>query len=146
MRWRTFRRVWVTLSNVVYLGLIGISFMQDYELSSFHGATRPANIGLGRLAALVFAILLLSGIVLEWLDSVRPAFIVNVGFFAFFGLGVLSEALLAELAKLPGHHDPEGGLAIAIVGIPCTIVALTDFLLYWTVHPSIRRSSEAIKT
>ena len=122
-------------SNLVCLGLIGVRFMRDYELSSFHGATRPPSAAFERVGPTVCAVLLLLGIVLEWLDSSRPALVVNAGFFAVVGFAVLGKAALMVLTTPTAQYDPEAGLAIAIA-IPFAVIALADFLLYRATRPA----------
>jgi hypothetical protein len=133
MPWRTFRRVWITWINLMCLGLIVITFLEDYELSRLHDASE-------RIGPLVCAAALLIGIVSEWLDWNRLAFIANVGFFAIVGIAVLGKAALMVITKPRMQYIPEAGLAIAIVGIPFTLVAVADFLLYWVVRPNVSNS------
>ncbi len=135
MSLRTFRRVWITLTNLMCLGLLSIGFLHEYELSSFHGATRPSSAALEQIGPLVCVALLLLGILLEWRGSTWPALIINAGFFAVFGFGVLGKVLLMVLTKPSAQYDPEAGLALAIVGIPFTVIALADGLLYWVARP-----------
>jgi hypothetical protein len=136
MSLQTFRRVWITLTNLMCLGLLSLGFLQEHELSNFHGATRPSTAAFEQIGALVGAALLLLGILLEWRGSTWPALIINAGFFAVFGFGVLGEALLMVLTEPSAQYDPEAGLALAIVGIPFTVVALADGLLYWFSRPA----------
>jgi hypothetical protein len=131
MSWPLFRRVWVTLCNLAFLGFVAIGFMQDYELSHFSGGTRPTRTLLETFGRLVPVMLLGLGIILEWLDWTWPALAVNGGLFAFLGFGVLGVVLWRILTNSPLRYDPETGLAVAIVGIPCAAIAVLDFLLYW---------------
>jgi hypothetical protein len=133
--WRTFRKAWITSTNLMCLGLISISFLQDYELSNFRGATMPSSAGIARAGPLICAAFLLLGTVFEWMDSTWPAFVVNAGFFAVFGIGVVGKVLLTVLTKPSAQYDPEAGLALAIVGIPFSMIALMDCLLYLTTRP-----------
>jgi len=125
MSLRFFTRVWITLTNFMCLGVIGIGFVQDYELSS-----------LGRVGYLVFAALLLLGIVLEWRGFTRPALIINAGFFAVPGFAVLGKVLVMLWTKSTAQYDPEALLAVTIVGIRFTLVALADCVLYWANRPA----------
>ena len=128
-----FRRAWVTLSNLIGLGFLGIGFLQDYQLSHYSGGMKPPRSFLETFGRLVPVILLILGIVLEWLDMMWPALAVNVGSWGFVGFSVLGLFLWHVYASWPGDADPsgEGRLAIAIAGFPCTLVAIADFFLYW---------------
>ena len=130
-----FRRIWITLVNLMCIGLISVSFLQNYEFSSILGATRPSSSDFGRVGPLLCATFLLLGILLEWRDRTRLALIVNAGFFAVFGFAVLGKAALMVMTKSPAQYHPEASLAVAIVGIPFAIIALADFLLYWSTRP-----------
>ena len=123
MSLHVFTRVWITLTNLMCLGLIGIGIVQDYDVSS-----------LRRVGSLVCVALLIVGIVLEWRDLTRPALIVNAGFFAVIGFSVLGKALLMVLTKSTAQYDAEAGLAVAIA-VPFALVALADCLLYWAARP-----------
>jgi hypothetical protein len=81
--------------------------------------------------------LLVLGIVLEWLDWTWPALALNAGFFAFAGFGVLGRFLWGVLTRSPTQRDPEAGLAITLVGIPCAVIAVLDFVLYWNTRARI---------
>jgi hypothetical protein len=80
---------------------------------------------------MLLVVLLGLGIASEWFQWTWLAVSINAGFFAFMGLGVLGKALLMLVTKQPAQYDPEAGLAIAVVGIPCATIALADCLLYW---------------
>ena len=128
---RLFRRVWVTASNGAFLGFIASSFLRDYELSTFGGAFRPSSGVLDRIGPFLLALLLTLGIVLEWLQSEKVASMVNVGLFTLLSFAVLGKALLMVLTKSRGLYDPEAGLAITIVGLPCAVIAAMDSYFYW---------------
>jgi hypothetical protein len=137
MSLRIFRRVWITLSNLTCLGLITARFLQDYELSNLHGGGAPPGKYFELAGSLVCAAVLLLGIIFEWLDWTRSAFLVNTSIFAIFGIAVLGKAALMVLTKSPTQYDPEAGLAVAIVGIPFTVIALADLLLYRVTRPTV---------
>jgi hypothetical protein len=134
MSLRTFRRVWITLTNLMCLGLLSVGLLQEYEISNFHGAARPSSPAFEQIGPLVCGAFLVLGILLEWRGSTWPALIINAGFFVAFGFGVLGKALLMLLTKPSAQYDPEAGLALAIVGIPFTVIALADCLLYWATR------------
>jgi len=136
MSLRLFRRVWVTLSNLIGLGFLGIGFLHDYQLSHYSGGMRPAKSTLETVGRLVPVILLMLGIVLEWFDMMWPALAVNVGSWGFVGFSVFGLFLWRVYTSWPGDADPsgEGHLAIVIAGVPCTLVAIADFFLYWTTR------------
>jgi hypothetical protein len=131
MSWPLFRRVWVTLCNLVFLGFVAIGFVQDYELSHFSGGTSPPRTLLEMFGRLVPVVVLVLGIVLEWLDWTWAALVVNGGSFGFLGFYVLGIVFWRILTNSPLRHDPETGLAVAIVGIPCALIGILDFVLYW---------------
>jgi hypothetical protein len=119
---------------------MGVSFLQDYEM--FHhmmGGTRPPRTALEIMGPAVLVALLVLGIVLEWLDWTWPALVVNAGFWGFFGLGALGSVLWMALTKSPDPYQSEAGLTIAVVGIPCTVVAVSDCVLYWITRPRASR-------
>lgn len=104
----------------------------------FFGWNQTPRTFLETFGRLVPVILLVLGIVLEWLDFLPPALAINVGFWGFFGIGVLGKYIGMVSTKSPAQYDPEAGLAMSIVGIPCTVVAIADFLLYWITRPRNR--------
>jgi len=103
---------------------MGVGFVQDY-------GAKPPRTFLETFVPVALVMLLVLGIVLEWLDWTWPALAVNAGFFGFWGINVLGVALWRALTNSPLRHDPETGLAVAIVGIPCAAIAVLDFFLYW---------------
>jgi len=135
MSWRRFRGVWITACNLVFVGFVSFGLVDDYRLYQLSGPTKPPNALFHALGPLLLIALLSLGIVLEWLDWVWPAVSINAGFFAFLGFGVLGKALLMVMAKPPAQYHPEAGLTVAVVGIPCTAIALVDFVLYWVTRP-----------
>jgi len=143
MSWRGFRGVWITACNLVFVGLISFGLADDYRLYQLSGPMKPPNAFLHALGSLLLATLLLVVIVFEWLDWVWPAVLINAGFFAFLGLGVLGKGFVMVTTKPPAQYHPEAGLAVAIVGIPCTAIATVDFFLYWVTRP---RSGTAMRT
>jgi hypothetical protein len=131
MSWRLFRRGWVTFTSLFFLALMGFGFLLNYQVSSFPGQDRPAATLSEVIGRLGIVMLLFLGIGLEWLDRTWSAVLVNVGLWGCFGLTAPGKVIFVELTKSPGQQNPEAGLAVAIVGIPCTIVAACDFVLYW---------------
>jgi multisubunit Na+/H+ antiporter MnhB subunit len=132
MSWRLVRGIWVTVCNLSFLGLMGVGFLQDHEISNFKGGTRPPSTVTETLVPILLVTLLVIGIVLEWLDWTWPALALNGGFFAFFGFGVLGKVLWMALTKASANG--EAGLALAIVGVPCTLIAVLDLFLYWNTR------------
>jgi len=135
MSWRGFRGVWITACSLVFVGFISFGLADNYRLYQLSGPTKPPNALFHALGSLLLVTLLLVGIVFEWLDWVWPAALINAGFFAFLGLGVLGKGLVMVMTKPPAQYHPEAGLTVAIVGIPCTAIAMLDFFLYWVTRP-----------
>jgi hypothetical protein len=130
MPWRVVRVTWITLCNLTFISMIGINLLQDHEMSLFQGATRSSNGGFGRFVLLSLVVLLLSGIVADWLGWLTTASTLNVGFFALVGFTVLGKALLMFITKAPTEYDPEAGLAVAVIGMPSAVIAAVDLALY----------------
>jgi hypothetical protein len=128
---RSIRRIWVTGCNLVCIALMSVSFVRDYEMSHLGGGTPFPRPLLDRLGPLIPIFFLLLGTIFEWIDWNWLALTINVGFFAFFGLATLGTAATIILTN-SSQDRSEIGEAVGIVGIPCTVVAITDLYLYWT--------------
>jgi hypothetical protein len=137
-----FRRFWVTACNLLFVGFVSFGLLDDYRFYQLSGPAKPPHAFLHALGSLLLIVLLSLGIVSEWLDWIWIAALINSGYFAFLGFGVLGKAALMVMTKPPAEYDPEGGLTVAIVGIPCAAIALADFLLYWFTRP--RRAASPI--
>lgn len=121
MSLRLFRRVWVTSCNAMMLAIVASNLLDDPESRSIFN---------GGVLLMLISVLLL-GTLLEWFDRNWPAAMVNSGFWAIFGFGTLGKYLWMVMTEAPRQRDPEGPLAVEIVGIPCSVVAIAVFLLYW---------------
>ena|SRR5438270_5974927 len=131
MSWRIFRSVWVTACNVLFVGFIGLSLLGDYRLYQLSSPPKPPRVLFDVLGPVLLIALLAFGIVSEWFDWTWLAVSINAGFFAFLGFGVLGKALLTLMMKPTAPYHPEAGLTVAIVGIPCAVIALADCVMYW---------------
>jgi hypothetical protein len=132
MSWRRVRRVWVTVWNVALLGLVVSSQLGDYELYNL-SSRKPARGVLDILGPTILIVLLCLGLIFEWLDQTWPALCFNVGFWGVLGLGVLGGQLWRVMTN-PERYHAEAALTVGIVGVPCTIVAVADFFLYWATR------------
>ena len=136
MSWKVFRRVWVTICNLLFIGFAIFGLLDEYRLYQLSGPIKPPST-LSHALVSVFLIALLSlGIASEWSDWTWLAVSINAGFFAFLGFGVLGKAALMVLTQTPAQYHPEASLAVAIVGVPCGAIAVGDFLLYWITRPN----------
>lgn len=128
---RVFRRFWVTGWNALFVGFVIYGLVDDYSLYQLSGPIKPPNFLLHAFVSIALVCLLVFGIVAECLDWTWPAILINAGFFAFLGFGVLGKVLVMTVTETPAQYHSEVGLTIAIVGVPCSIIAIADFFLYW---------------
>lgn len=123
---RVIRRVWVISVNVVCIGVLLLSFVRSFQIASYNGARWTAGLMTHELGPVICSVVLVIGITLELFNS-RFAWVVNVGFFAFVGLAVLIQALFF---KSDAQYSSERGLIVALVGIPFSVIAIIDSVLY----------------
>ena len=96
---------------------------------------------LDSLSPIILILLLLLGIVFEWINWRWLALTINAGFFALFGFAILGKAVITLVTNSPPYNS-ELSMAVGIIGIPCTAVAAVDFYLYWASGASHRNSSD----
>jgi hypothetical protein len=134
MSLRMFRGVWVTLCNAVLTYVIASNVVGVYRLRKLVGGVQPPRPVSETWGPLILIAVLLLGVLVEWINWTRLALAINAGFFAFLGFGVVINAVRSMVAK-PAIGS-EAGQVLAVVGIPCSIIAVADFVLYWLTRPN----------